>query len=337
MEPAAASAAVEIDPVAKLVRDTLDALCREVKEHHKKRHPGLRSAEPSIVQLTEKALEVPLEKSDAEAVAMLQELGWPRGWSVGSVRECQRTMLRTLLTVLSFDPSERVLGMMDEVLRAELTRTTVTRCADLFEGMPEDAPRVVVWRGDICLLDTDGIVNACNNRMLGCMRPMHPCIDNAIHCGAGPRLRKECREFMAESGNEPEPTGQARITPGYCLPCKHVLHTVGPIAHFKGHQQPELLSSCYKECLDQAAANDCRSIAFCCLSTGVFGYPQGPACVVALKTVAEWLKQNGAGSMSIVFNVFKREDLEIYAELTKQVFPGARVVDALGEYNPPST
>jgi len=340
-QPAAATAVCRVvDVVAQLVKETLDKLCREAREILGQRKSARRSAESQVLLISEAAIGLPLDTPDEDAIDLLEDKGVPPYLAEMGVKRCQRHLLKTFLTVLSFDPSEPILRQMDEILRAELSRVTVTRCADLFEGMPEGGPRVVVWRGDICRLDVDAIVNACNDRMLGCMRPNHPCIDNAIHCGAGPRLRKSCREFMAASDFRPEPTGQARITDAYNLPCKKVLHTVGPIAEFRGQEQPQLLASCYRACLDLAARNGCSSIAFCCLSTGVFGYPQIPACKVALLTTAQWLKEHAdpkVPPMSVVFNVFKREDFEIYAELTPQVFSGVKCADALGDYDPPST
>eukprot|EP01062_Namystynia_karyoxenos_P003514 TRINITY_DN11263_c0_g1_i1.p1 TRINITY_DN11263_c0_g1~~TRINITY_DN11263_c0_g1_i1.p1 ORF type:complete len:363 (+),score=101.27 TRINITY_DN11263_c0_g1_i1:122-1090(+) len=248
--------------------------------------------------------------------------------------------LKTLLTVLTFDPPEAVMGLIDRLLQQELSERQVTQVADLFggpaAGEPPERTAVAVWRGDITLLACDAIVNACNDRMLGCMRPHHPCIDNAIHCRAGPRLRKACREFMV--GVDAEPTGQCRVTDAYCLPCRHVLHTVGPIVQRRGPEQPELLASCYRTCLDAARRTSCRSVAFCCLSTGVFGYPARPACGVALRTVADWARENADYAMRVIFNVFKREDLQLYAEQTPVVFgPGVPVVDSLGDYDPPST
>jgi len=178
-----------------------------------------------------------------------------------------------------------------------------------------------VWQGDICQLQIDAIVNAANEVMLGCFTPNHPCIDNAIHCAAGPRLRAKCRELMAIE-NKHEPTGKAKITPSYKLPCRFVIHTVGPIIERGGPLQPDLLSSCYRECLNLAKANELRTIAFCCISTGVFGYPNSPACNTVLETVSEWLEieENEKSIDYIIFNVFKDIDALIYERiLTKYV------------------
>ena len=157
-------------------------------------------------------------------------------------------------------------------------------------------------------------MNAANSQMLGCWAPGHYCIDNAIHTFAGVQLRIECARIMNEQGHE-EPTGQAKITPAYNLPSKHVIHTVGPIAN--GHPTDlhrEQLASSYRSCLDLAAKHGLHSIAFCCISTGVFGFPQREAAEIALSTVRDWLDENNS-DMTVVFNVFGADDERFYQEL----------------------
>ena len=173
----------------------------------------------------------------------------------------------------------------------------------------------ILWKGDITTLQVDAIVNAANEQLLGCFLPFHKCIDNAIHSAAGPRLREACYKLMRHQGHA-EKTGGAKITPGYFLPAKYVLHTVGPIV---GWQQPtplqeEQLAACYTNCLDVAAANgDIESIAFCCISTGVFGYPPELAVKVALRTVFSWLAANPHSTVQkVIFNVFSDADYQIY-------------------------
>ena len=172
-----------------------------------------------------------------------------------------------------------------------------------------------IWRGDITLLSADAIVNAANSGMLGCFNPLHNCIDNCIHTFAGPRLRDDCNKIMNFQGFE-EPTGEAKITRGYLLPAHYVLHTVGPIwGEFDG-QEPKLLSNCYKKCLDLASElPDIKTIAFCCISTGVFGYPNKLAAEHAIETVTNWLQDHPGRFERIIFNVFKKEDLDIYNDL----------------------
>ncbi|MBQ6586728.1 MAG: protein-ADP-ribose hydrolase, partial [Coriobacteriales bacterium] len=143
-------------------------------------------------------------------------------------------------------------------------------------------PHILLWRGDITTLAADAIVNAASSQMLGCWVPGHHCIDNAIHTFAGVQLRAECARIMQEQGHD-EPTGAAKITAAYNLPSKHVIHPVGPIA--SGHPSDlhrQQLASSYRSCLDLAAAHGLHSIAFCCISTGIFGFPQREAAEIAV-------------------------------------------------------
>ena len=177
---------------------------------------------------------------------------------------------------------------------------------------------IQLWQGDITRLKVDAIVNAANSQMLGCWSPLHNCIDNCIHSAAGIQLRQECYEQMKAQGHD-EPTGNAKITLGYNLPAKHVIHTVGPIipqGSFPTREQEEQLASCYQSCLDMAEANHLRSIAFCCISTGVFKFPNKRAAEIALATVKEWLNTHQASSVNqVVFNVFLDKDYGIYKRL----------------------
>ena len=157
------------------------------------------------------------------------------------------------------------------------------------QPVPSD-PRIILWQGDITRLDADAIVNAANSQLLGCFRPGHNCIDNVIHSAAGLQLREECAEIMRRQGHE-EPTGQAKITGGYNLPAKYVLHTVGPIIMERVTEEDcELLASCYRSCLKLAEENSLKSVAFCCISTGVFRFPKEEAARIAVSTVRESLK-----------------------------------------------
>jgi O-acetyl-ADP-ribose deacetylase (regulator of RNase III) len=178
------------------------------------------------------------------------------------------------------------------------------------------AERLVLWRGDITTLAADGIVNAANDRLLGCFIPHHRCIDNAIHSAAGIQLRLECAEIMRAQGHA-EPTGQAKITRGYNLPAHYVLHTVGPIITDQvTEEHKRLLASCYTACLNLAALySDIRSVAFCCISTGEFRFPRSLAAEIAVQTVCEWMKGSDGRMEKVVFNVFTQEDHDIYAGL----------------------
>lgn len=172
-------------------------------------------------------------------------------------------------------------------------------------------PGLYLWQGDITTLKCDAIVNAANSGMTGCYIPNHRCIDNAIHTYAGVELRQYCEEMMERQGH-PEPTGQARITPAFNLPCRYILHTVGPIISDRvTRRDRELLASCYRSCLKLAAELGLESVAFCCISTGEFHFPNRLAADIAVETVTDFLK--GQTSVKkVIFNVFKNLDRELY-------------------------
>lgn len=170
---------------------------------------------------------------------------------------------------------------------------------------------ISLWQGDITCLNSDAIVNACNSKLLGCFQPLHNCIDNCIHSFAGIQVRLDCQKIM-QGGDEP--SGKVKVTSAYNLPSKYIFHTVGPIVSGKVTTQNESdLKSCYISCLDKAKEMKLKSIAFCCLSTGVFGYPKDKACDLAVRTVKAWLAEND-GDIKIIFNVFTDEDKKFYKE-----------------------
>ena len=180
--------------------------------------------------------------------------------------------------------------------------------------MKERAPQIYLWQGDITRLSVDAIVNAANNKLLGCFAPNHKCIDNEIHTFAGIELRMECAR-MTEYMEMPEKTGVARMTYGYNLPAKHVLHTVGPIIYESVTDKERIeLASCYQSCLKLANAYNLRSIAFCCISTGEFRFPNEEAAQIAIDAVRTYLKETNS-KIQVVFNVFKDIDYDIYNEL----------------------
>ncbi len=223
----------------------------------------------------------------------------------------QKDLLRSLMNVRMPAPvSEQYIEIESEYLKEETAAKGVTRLADL--KPVEDG--IYLWQGDITTLECDAIVNAANSQMLGCFQPLHNCIDNCIHTFAGLRLRNSCAEIMRKQGHE-EPTGQAKLTPAYNLPCKYVIHTVGPIVNGRlTARHEELLASCYRSCLALAEENGCKSIAFCCISTGVFGFPQKRAAQIAVQTVREYKGKNNS-NIEVIFNVFKDEDHVIYRDL----------------------
>ena len=222
----------------------------------------------------------------------------------------QRDLLRSLMNVrMPRNIDDEFLVVQDEYLQQRNIERGITDACDLQPVASDE--RLFIWQGDITTLRCDAIVNACNSQMLGCFSPMHSCIDNFIHTYAGVQLRLKMNEIMTKQGHE-EPPGQAKITGGYNLPTKFILHTVGPIIQWEVTEEDEkLLASCYRECLKLAAENGAESIAFCCLSTGVFRFPQQRAAEIAVKMVKDFLITD-TGIKQVIFNVYKDEDLEIY-------------------------
>ena len=228
-------------------------------------------------------------------------------------KQGQENLLRSLMNVRPPRPiSNDFLKIQDEYLTERNIERGITD-VDTLAPVKSDS-RLYIWQGDITTLKCDAIVNACNSQMLGCFSPMHACIDNFIHTYAGMELRLKMHEIMAKQGHEEE-TGKAKITSGYNLPTKYILHTVGPIIQWKVTKEDEdLLASCYTECLKLAADTGVESIAFCCLSTGVFRFPQQRAAEIATSTVKQYLNKDSR-IKKVIFNVFKDEDLKIYSGL----------------------
>ena len=225
--------------------------------------------------------------------------------------ERQKILLRGLMNVrrpvlIGAD----FLQVQDAYLQDETAAKGITDIADLTPIQPG----LYLWQGDITTLKCDAIVNAANSGMTGCYIPNHRCIDNAIHTFAGVELRLTCEQLMEQQGY-PEPTGQAKITPAFNLPCRYVLHTVGPIISGRvTKEDKELLASCYHSCLELAAENSLESVAFCCISTGEFHFPNEQAAEIAVRTVKEFLKKQ-TSVKKVIFNVFKDLDKAIYEKL----------------------
>lgn len=222
----------------------------------------------------------------------------------------KRRLLRSLMNVRPPIPaSSEFLTVQDAYLQERLAERGVTRIEDLSPVRPG----LYLWQGDITMLAADAIVNAANSQMLGCFVPCHGCIDNAIHTYAGVQLRTECASIMA--GQEAEPTGSAKITKAYNLPCRYVLHTVGPIITGRvTGRDCQLLASCYRSCLELAERSGCRSVAFCCISTGEFHFPNRLAAQIAVETVRAY-RQEQTNPMEVIFNVFRDQDHAIYRQL----------------------
>ena len=224
----------------------------------------------------------------------------------------QRMLLRALMNVRAPKPiDENFIQVQNEYLQEVIEEKGVT---DLHDLTPVK-DNLYVWQGDITTLRCDAIVNAANSQMTGCYIPGHACIDNCIHTYAGVQLRYDCFQKMQKQGFE-EPTGQAKITPAYNLPCRYVLHTVGPIIN--GHltkKDRDLLAGCYTSCLQLATDYHLESVAFCCISTGVFHFPNEKAAEIAIASTTDFLKQNDTTVKKVVFNVFKENDKQIYERL----------------------
>jgi O-acetyl-ADP-ribose deacetylase (regulator of RNase III) len=228
----------------------------------------------------------------------------------------KRQLMRSLMNLRPAAPiSEELLKAQDEELQTQLNEKGIVELNQVKVSAIDK--RIRLWQGDITRLKADAIVNAANNQMLGCFVPLHSCIDNAIHSAAGIQLRLECNELMKIQGH-PEPTGSAKITSAYNLPSKFVIHTVGPIIGKGGVTQKEedQLADCYRSCLKIADKNNLKSVAFCCISTGEYRFPNQPAAEIALRTVMEYFDSHSSiGIEAVVFNVFRDIDYSIYNEL----------------------
>lgn len=242
---------------------------------------------------------------------LLSEDGRYKNTEIPSDPRERFNLYRSLVNVRMPNPlSEEFLKIEDEYLKEENQIKGIT---DL-EALTPVQNGIYIWQGDITSLKVDAIVNAANSRLLGCFAPCHACIDNCIHTFSGVRLRLKCKEIMDKQGYA-EPTGRAKITPAYNLPCRYVIHTVGPIVSGSVTKEDEdLLASSYTECLRLAKENSLESIAFCCISTGVFSFPNERAAEIAVQTVKQYKAQN---DIKVVFNVFKDLDKQIYENLLK--------------------
>ena len=225
----------------------------------------------------------------------------------------QKALLRGLLNVrMPSDISKEFLKIQDEYLQEECKSKGITDLKDL-KPIEND---IYLWQGDITTLKCDAIVNACNCDLLGCFYPNHKCIDNAIHTFSGIQLRLACNEIMVKQGHKEE-TGKAKITLAFNLPCKYVIHTVGPIVRGRlSKKDCDLLKSCYLSSLEIAEKNRLNSIAFCCISTGEFHFPNDKASEIAINTVKKY-KEKTHSKIKVIFNVFKDKDYEIYRKLLK--------------------
>lgn len=233
------------------------------------------------------------------------------GFDIPANEPEQKRLLRALFNIrMPREVSRDFLSVQDAYLQEEIRRKGITDIADL-KPVEKD---IYLWQGDITTLKCGAVVNAANSQMLGCFIPCHGCIDNAIHTFSGIQLRLACAKMMDEQGHE-EKTGTAKITSAFNLPCEYVLHTVGPVVSGRLTKKDRiLLASCYRSCLALADKNHVKSIAFCCISTGEFHFPNDIAAKIAVETVREY-KQQTNSEIKVIFNVFKDIDCKIYRGL----------------------
>lgn len=237
----------------------------------------------------------------------------------------QENLLRSLMNVrLPRDTEQSVIEVQDDYLQERMKENGVVELADI--SVIRDG--ISIWQGDITRLAVDAIVNAANSQMLGCFVPMHTCIDNCIHTFAGIQLRGECSRQMDQlrikyGRNYEQPTAVPMLTDAYNLPAKKVIHIVGPIVQYKLSPALEKdLADCYRNTLEMCLENGLKSVAFCCISTGVFHFPNKRAAEIAVETVQEWLSEHPGQMERVIFNVFKDEDKRIYEGLLPSLSKG---------------
>lgn len=243
----------------------------------------------------------------------------------GFSSEEKKNAIRSLMNIrMPRELSDELLNLQNEYLKEELSAKGVVCLSDIptikerFNSKFPHADKISLWQGDITRLKVGAIVNAANSQMLGCFVPCHRCIDNAIHSFAGMQLRDECNTIMSQrrikyGGNYEEPTGTATLTLGYNLPCDYVIHTVGPIVYNRLNDSLcQDLENCYENVLKCCLEHDIKSVAFCCISTGEFHFPNDKAAEIAVETVTRFLEKHTDCMERIIFNVFKDSDKYIY-------------------------
>lgn len=232
-----------------------------------------------------------------------------------------RSVLRDVLTTLDRNVTDDEAAAVERILATELERSGGPIDA---LSLPRVSPKTALWRGDITKLRIDAVVNPANSGMLGCFQPEHRCLDNVIHAQAGPRLRASCRAVMAWQKWQPEPPGRVKVTPAFSLPSRFVFHTVGPVWQEYDDKEVacDVLRSCYKSILAEMRLRGLRSVALCCISTGIFGFPQEIAARIALSEAKSFLSdpENEASVDLILFDVWLESDLAIYSELFPKFF-----------------
>lgn len=243
--------------------------------------------------------------------ALLKEMPQYSDIKIPAEESEQKALLRSLFNSRMPAPiAKQFLTVQDAYLQEETRQKGITTLADLQPIEPE----IYLWQGDITTLKVDAIINAANSSLRGCFIPCHFCVDNMIHSFSGIQLRLACDKLMKKQGYD-EPAGKAKITPAFNLPSRYVLHTVGPIVQDTLTERDKaLLASCYRACLELAEQNGIKSLAFCCISTGEFHFPNDTAAKIAIQTVREY-KRNTGSKTEVIFNVFKQQDYSIYQKL----------------------
>lgn len=219
--------------------------------------------------------------------------------------------LRALLNItIPSNLSTEFYNKQDNVLKKALSKKKIVDVKEFEDG-------ISLYKGDITLIKADAIVNACNNKMLGCFVPGHHCIDNAIHSFAGLQVRRDMMNMMLIQGYD-EPNGKCKVTKGYNLPSKFIFHTVGSI--YKGSIQDDIdLKNCYLSCLKKADEMKLESICFCSLSTGLYGFPIEKASIIAISTVKKYLKEDNKNIKKVIFDVFSEGDFDVYNRKIKEI------------------
>ena len=268
------------------------------------------------------------ERLDYLVEQFKEDSGEYRNLKTPADTEGKKRILRSLMNIrMPKKMAPSVIAVQDEYLKERNRENGIVSIDEILTVADQGsshafADKLSIWQGDITRLAVDAIVNAANSQMLGCFVPMHTCIDNCIHTFAGIQLRAECHRQMnrlrAKYGSDYEqPTAIPMLTEGYNLPAKHVVHIVGPIVQYQ--LTPELekdLADCYRNTLDLCAENNMKTVAFCCISTGVFHFPNKRAAKIAVQTVTAWLAEHPGQMERVIFNVFKDEDMDYYeAEL----------------------
>jgi O-acetyl-ADP-ribose deacetylase (regulator of RNase III) len=277
----------------------------------------------ALIKLNEPFVNVALEMQQLDCLNVVLSFLTNGKYDSHARTEDKRTLLQSLLTTRAPEPKipDHIHILIDSLLATELKQKKITDAVALTSSCYSiGSNKIALWKGDITTLRADAIVNAANAQMVGCFLPLHRCIDNAIHSASGPRLREDCHTILQAQGANGL-TGEAKITRAYNLPSKFVIHTVGPIVANKlpTANDEHLLAKCYTSCLQLAKdSGSIKSIVFCCISTGVFGYPIDSAAEIAINTVGNWVAENQDPLDLIVFNVFRDRDEDVYKKILQK-------------------